>query len=237
MLGQLQPLGINGGNRAVAGQSDADGLAQAVHAVSRVHAGAGAAARAAVAGAVLQLGIIDHAGLVGTDRLKHLGKADLLAAIAARQHGAAAADDRRHIHPHCSHDHAGDDLITVGHQHKAVQLVGHEHRLDAVADQLAAGKGVFHAHMSHGDTVADADGGNEDGGAARHANACLDGIGDLVEVGVAGDNLAVGGNNADQRAVQFLRGVAQRIEQAAVRCPLGAFFDIIAVHKVFSVFK
>jgi len=91
--------------------------------------------------------------------------------------------------------------------------------------------------MPHGDTVADADGGNEDGGAARHANACLDGIGDLVEVGVAGDDLAVGGNNADQRAVQLLRGVAQRIEQAAVRCPLGAFFDIIAVHKVFSVFK
>lgn len=44
VLGQLQPLGINGGNRAVAGQSDADGLAQAVHAVGRVHAGAGAAA-------------------------------------------------------------------------------------------------------------------------------------------------------------------------------------------------
>ena len=64
----------------------------------------------------------------------------------------------------------------------------------------------------------------------------LDGIGNLVEVGVAGDDLTVGGNNADQRAVQLLRGVAQRVEQAAVRCPLGAFFDIIAVHKVFSVF-
>ena len=91
--------------------------------------------------------------------------------------------------------------------------------------------------MPHGDTVTDADGGDEDRGAARHAHTGLDGVGNLVEVGVAGDDLTVGGNNADQRAVQLLRGVAQRIEQAAVRCPLGAFFGIIAVHKVFSVFK
>ena len=91
--------------------------------------------------------------------------------------------------------------------------------------------------MAHSDAVADTDGGDEDGGAACHAHTSLDGIGDLIQMGVAGDDLAVGGNNADQRAVQLLRRVAQRIEQAAVRCPLGAFFDIIAVHKVFSVFK
>ena len=43
VLCQLQTLGVDGRNGAVAGQCDADGLAQAVHAVGCVHAGAAAA--------------------------------------------------------------------------------------------------------------------------------------------------------------------------------------------------
>ena len=77
--------------------------------------------------------------------------------------------------------------------------------------------------MAHSDAVADTDGGDEDGGAARHAHASLDGVGDLIQMGVAGDDLAVGGNDADQRTVQLLRRIAQRIKQAAVWCPLRAF--------------
>ena len=84
--------------------------------------------------------------------------------------------------------------------------------------------------MTHSDAVADTDGRNQNGGAACHAHAVLDGLGQLVQVHVAGHNLAVGGNHTNQRAVQFLRRVAQGIEQAAVRCPFGAFFDVIAVH-------
>ena len=123
VLGQLQALGVDGGNRAVAGQRDADGLAQAVHAVGRVHAGAGAAARAAVAGAVLKLCVVDHTGLVRADSLEHFGKADLLAAVAACQHRAAGADHGGHVHADGGHDHAGHDLVAVGDQHQAVQLV------------------------------------------------------------------------------------------------------------------
>ena len=236
VLGQLQALGVDGGNRAVAGQRDADGLAQAVHAVGRVHAGAGAAARAAVAGAVLKLCVVDHTGLVRADSLEHFGKADLLTAVTACQHRAAGADHGGHVHADGGHDHAGHDLVAVGDQHQTVQLVGHEHRLNAVADQFTAGEGVFHAHMAHSDAVADTDGGDEDGGAACHAHASLDGIGNLIQMGVAGDNLAVGGNDADQRTVQLLRRVAQRIKQAAVWCPLRALFDVIAVHR-FSPFS
>ena len=54
-------------------------------------------------------------------------------------------------------------------------------------------------------------------------HAGLDGIGDLIQMRVAGDDLAVGGNHADQRAVQLFRRVAQRIKQAAVWCALRAF--------------
>ena len=212
VLGQLQALGVDRRDGAVAGQGNADGLAQAVHAVGGVHAGAAAAAGAAVAGAVFQLLVGDHTGLVSAHSLEHLGKADFLAAVAAGQHGAAGADHRGHIHADRGHDHAGHDLIAVGHQHQTVQLMGHQHGLHAVADQLAGGQGVFHAHMAHGDAIADTNGGDQDGGAARHLHTGLDGIGDLIQIHVAGHDLAVSADHADQRALQLLGGVTQCVK-------------------------
>ena len=212
VLCQLQALGVHSRDGAVAGQGDADGLAQAVHAVGGVHTGAAAAAGAAVAGAVFQLLVGDHARLVSTHSLEHLGKADFLAAVAAGQHGAAGADHRGHIHADRGHDHAGHDLIAVGHQHQTVQLMGHQHGLHAVTDQLAGGQGVLHAHMAHGDAIADTDGRDQDGGAARHLHTGLDGIGDLIQIHVAGHDLAVSADHADQRALQLLGGVTQCVE-------------------------
>ena len=230
VFGQLQPFGIDGGNGAVAGQRNADCLAQAIHAVGGVHAGAGTAARAAVAGAILQLRVIDEARLVGAHGLEHLGKADLLAAVTAGQHRPSGAHHGGNVHPHRGHDHAGHDLVAVGHQHQTVQLVGHIHGLHAVTDQFPAGQGILHAHMAHGDAVTDTDGGHEDRGAAGHPHTGLDGIRDFVQVHMPGHDFAVGGHHTDERAVQFLRRVAQRVEQAAVGRPFGALFDVIAVH-------
>ena len=233
VLCQLQALGVDGRDGAVAGQRNADGLAQAVHAVGSVHTRAGAAAGAAVAGAVFQLFVVDEACFIGTHRLEHLGEADLLAAVGTGQHGAAGADHRRHIHADGCHDHAGHDLITVGHQHKAVQLVGHGHGLHAVADELAGSQRIFHAHMAHGDAVAHADGRDQDGGAACHLDACLNGVGHLIQVHVAGHDLTVGAHHADEGALQLFRGVAQCIEQTAVGRALHALGHVVASHGLF----
>ena len=233
---QLEPLAVGGGNGAVARQADADGLAQAVHAVGGIHAGAAAAAGTAVLGTLLQLFLGDHPGLVGAHGLKHFGEADLLAIIGASQHGAAGADHGGHVHPHGGHDHTGNDLVAVGHQHHAVELVGHEHGLHAVADQLPAGQGVLHAHMAHGDAVAHADSGDHEGRAACCLNASFHGVGELVQVHVAGDDVAVGADYGDERLFQILGRAAQGIEQAAVRRPFGALCHIIAAHCVFLFF-
>ena len=40
----------------------------------------------------------------------------------------------------------------------------------------------------------------------------LDGIGDLIQIHVAGHDLTVSADHADQRALQLLRGIAQRIK-------------------------
>ena len=134
--------------------------------------------------------IVDDICLVGADRLEHLGQRDLAPVHDAGEHGTAADDDRRDVHPDRCHDHAGDNLVAIGDKHDAVQHMGGDHRLDAVGDELARRQRIVHAVVSHRDAVAHSDGRNEHGGAAREPDARLDGVRELVEVDVPGDDLA-----------------------------------------------
>ena len=109
----------------------------------------------------------------------------------------------------------------------------HQHGLHAVADQLAGGQRVFHAHMTHGDAVAHADGGDQDGGTTGHLHTGLDRLGDLIQIHVSGHDLAVGAHHANEGALQFLRGVAQRIKQAAVGRTLRALGHVVTSHGLF----
>ena len=145
VLGQAAPRGGHRGDRAVAGQAEADRLGQAVHRVGREHPRAGAAGRA---GAVLHLGELRGAHLLRLDRadpLEDRDQVDRLAAVAAGEHRPAADDDGRDVQAQRGHDHAGDDLVAVGDQHERVERLRHAHDLDRVGDQLAAGERVLHA--------------------------------------------------------------------------------------------
>ena len=110
--------------------------------------------------------------------------------------------------------------------------MGHEHGLHAVADQLTGGQGILHAHMAHGDAVAHADGRDQDGGTARHLDTGLDGIGDLIQIHVAGHDLTVGAHHADERTLQLFRGVTQCIKQAAVRRTLRTLGHVVTSHGI-----
>ena len=84
--------------------------------------------------------------------------------------------------------------------------------------------------MTHGDAVAHADGGDQDGRAACHLDTSLDGIGDLIQIHMAGHDLAVGAHHADQRALQLFGRVAQCVEQASVRGALRALGHVVTSH-------
>ena len=84
--------------------------------------------------------------------------------------------------------------------------------------------------MAHGDAVAHGDGGELHRGASGGTDAGLDSLGDLVQVHVAGDDLVVGTDHADERPLQLLLGIAQGIEQGAVGGGGGPFFNDIAAH-------
>ena len=84
--------------------------------------------------------------------------------------------------------------------------------------------------MTHSDAVAYANGGDQDGGTAGHLHTGLDGLGDLIQIHVSGHDLAVGAYHADEGALQLLRGVAQRIKQAAVGRALRALGHVVTSH-------
>ncbi len=107
---------IDGEDRAVAGQREPQGLAQAVHGIGGEHAGTRAAGRAGLALDVAEFGGGDRVLRKLSDGFEHRGEVQGLAGegIAARGHGAAGNEDRRDIHPRGAHHHAGHDFVAIG---------------------------------------------------------------------------------------------------------------------------
>ena len=148
----------------------------------------------------------------------------------ARHHGSAGDKDGGDVHPGGGHEQAGHILVAVRDHDQAVKLVGHSHGLGGVGDQVTGNQGVLHAHVAHGDAVAHSDGGELHRGAAGGTDSGLDSLGNLVQVHVAGDDLIVGTDHADEGTLQLLLGVAQGVEQGAVGGGRHALFDHIASH-------
>ena len=155
---ELLAFDLGGQGGAVAGQGQADRLVEAVHGVRGEHAGAGAARGARVGFDAGQLGVAD--GVVdGHDHGVDKVEAVLDDAVdgGAGFHGAAGDEAGGDVQAHGGQEHAGGDLVAVGDAHEGIGAVRVHHRFDAVCDEVAAGQGVEHAVVAHGDAVVDGD--------------------------------------------------------------------------------
>ena len=229
-LGQTDALGVDGRHGAVARKGDPQGLAQTIHGVRREHARAAAAGGA---GRVLEVGqlLFGH-GAGGhlprpVEERVQIGGA-LPVGARAGEHGAAGDEDRGHVRPQGPQDHAGNDLVAVRDAHQAVEGVPHDGAFHGIGNDLARDERVVHALMVHGDAVAHADGADFEGDAAGHVDAGLHGLGDLVEVGVTGNDVVARAQHRDEGAIHLLVGDAVRLEQAAVRRARHPSLDLVA---------
>ena len=216
MLGKADSLGINRRNGSISLQAHSQRLRQTVHGVRRIHAGAGATGGA---GLLFVLGQLFHrhgSRRHAANRLKHGGKAGLVAAHMACQHGAAGNEDRRNVHSGRRHQKPRHVLITVGDHHQAVKPMRHGHAFRAVADQISGHQGIFHADMSHGNAVTDGNGRKHEGRSARHCHSQLHSFNDLIQIHMSRNDLIVGAHNPDQRPLSLFLGDSERIEQASV---------------------
>ena len=212
VLCEAQALRVDGRNRAVAAETHAEHLGQAVQRVCRVHAGAAAAGRADL---LLELGYIVRrhlAGRIGADRLKHAGERALLALHAARKHRPAAHKDGRDIDARRRHEEARHILVAVRDADHCVKLVCPRKTLGRVRNQVSRDERVLHARVTHRNAVADRNRRHHDRHAASLCDAELHGIDNLVEVHVTRDNFVIGRDDADERLFHLLRGESKCIE-------------------------
>lgn len=159
LFGQTGPVSLVGGrNSAVSRQAHAEDLCQAVHGVGGEQAGAGTAARTGTLLDVGQFGFVDLAGFETAGCLKGLGNGDVLAIVPARKHGAPTAKYGGNVDTQSRHEHARHDFIAVRNHDHAIEGVAVDQGFNAVRNELAAGQGIFHALVTHGDSIANADG-------------------------------------------------------------------------------
>ena len=150
ILEELYAIGMCGQDGAIAGQRQAYALGEVVHGVGGEHAATASASGACTVFHLCQLLVAN--GLVGT--LHHGGnQVEVLALVLASLHRTAAHEHRGDVQSHGSHQHAGGYLVAIGDANHGICLVGVAHVLHAVCYDVAAGQGVEHAVMAHGNTV------------------------------------------------------------------------------------
>ena len=186
VLEKLLAVLVRSHDGAVARQGQADSLVQAVHGIGGEHARAASARRA---GMLLNLShvVVAHRRV---GRLDHgVYQVEVLPLPFARLHRSARNEDGRYVQAHGCHEHARRYLVAVADAHHGVGLVGVDHVLHAIGNDVARRQGVEHAVVSHGDAVVDGDGIELGGKAAQFFNLFLDILTDFVQVDVTGYKL------------------------------------------------
>ena len=203
---------IGSGNGAVAGKAHAEDFGHAVHGVGCEQAGTGTAARAGLEFHLVHFFRCHLARFDFASGFKHGADADVLAVVTAGEHGAAADDDCRDVEAAGSHEHSRDDFIAVRDEYQAIKGMSCRYGFNGVTDQFTAGQGKAHAAMTHGDTVADADGREFNRCTAGSGNAELDCFGNIAQMDMAGNDFIEGITDTDQRFLQIFIAIAHSME-------------------------
>ena len=104
------------------------------------------------------------------------------------------------------------------------------HTFGGICDQITGNQRVFHADMSHSDTITDCDRRKYNRCAASHRYPQLHGIYNLVQVHVSRNNLIIRTYDTDKRFVHLLFRHTECIKQRTVRCLLHPFSYCITSH-------
>src|SRR5690606_24118988 len=138
-------------------------------------------------------------------RLNHrVNQVHLLITYLTCFHPSARDEDGRYDQPHGSHQHPRCDLVAVSDAYLRIRLVGIDHILYRVGDQIARWQGVQHAVMSHGDTIIYGDGVELGSETAQLLNLLLHHLPDLVQMHMSRHKLSEGVDNRDDGLTHLL---------------------------------
>src|SRR3990172_8132295 len=108
--------------------------------------------------------------------------------------------------------------------------MSHSHNLDGVGNEFPAGQGIFHARMSHGNAVANPDGGEFHRRAAGYSYPRLHVLRNDIQVNMAGYDLIGGIYHADEGTGDLFVRVPHSLKQRTVGRPLNALFHCVTAH-------
>jgi hypothetical protein len=150
--------------------------------------------------------------------------------MASGQHRACRHRDGRDIQTAHRHQHPRRDLVAVGQQHDAVQLMRLHDGLDQIGNQFARRQRIVHAAVAHGDAVANPRHAEQKRDAAPGADAPLDLAFEAPHSDMPGNQVGKTRTDPDKGFGHLRFRHAGGIQQRAIRHPLDALFDLVAPH-------
>ena len=138
LLGDAEPIGVDGGDRRGARGHHAERFGQRGHRARRPHHRAGACGRRQALLDLLDLGVADRARAMERPKAPAVrAGAEPLAVMAAGRHRAADELDRRNIRGGRAHQLRGHGLVASADEHDGVHRLGAHHLLDVHRHQIA----------------------------------------------------------------------------------------------------
>ena len=230
MLCKLNSLGINCRNGSVSLKSHTKSFCQTVHGIGRIHTGTGTAGRTYLILKLCHILLGVSTCCVRAYCLKHGRKTSLLSLHMAGKHRTAGYKNGRKIESCCCHQKPRYVLVTVWNHNQRVKLMGDCHTLGGICNQISGYQGIFHADMSHGNSVTDCDCRKYHRHTAGLCNSKFHSLYNFIQIHMARNNLIVGTYDSHHRLFHFFRGKSQGIEQASRRSLLHAASCVITRH-------
>ena len=165
---------------------------------------------------------------VGSHGLEHILNIYIAALEPAGHHGAAVNEDGRNVETGNGHHAAGHILVAAAHGDQTIHALAEGHHLNGVGDNFPADQGCLHALGAHGYAVADGNGAELEGGAAGLPDTLFDGVGEPVQVDVAGGHVAGQVGDGDEGLVQVILGQSHGPQHGPGWSALRPFGDIAA---------
>ena len=145
---------VSGKDSTITRQRESDSFCERVHRIGSEHTRAAAATRTWASLNLSHL-LVTYRG-VGS--LNHrCDQVGILTAPSTSLHRTTRTEHGGNIQSHWRHQHTGCHLVAVGYAYHGICLVGIDHILHRVGDNISWRKRIEHTVVSHGNTIVDGD--------------------------------------------------------------------------------
>ena len=209
-------------NCSVSRKAKSQNFRQTVHRVCSKHTRTSAAARTSIVLHFAKLGFVDFTNSKTANRLKHIGQRKIFSRIRirrivsgqmSRHHRTARNKNSRQIKTRGSHKHTRNNFVAVRNHNQSIQLMSFCNTFNAVGNQFAGNKRIFHSFVSHRNAVAHTNGRKFNRSSASHAHTGFYSLGNTVKLNMSRNNFIFCTDNANQRLSKFFVSVTRSVKK------------------------